>query len=90
MTTKTIEIHYLVCVPLNVEVDEDGETTKVLSAGRPYIDVEGFVGTDSQGGEGTVWLPDEEVWRKASDQEYDAGTSFIRIYADNGETSPIF
>jgi hypothetical protein len=89
VTTKTIEIHYLVCVPLNVEVDDDGKTTKILEAKRPYIDVEGFIGVDEHGGKGEVWEPDLSIWREATDEEYDAGTNYIKIYADcGGGTTP--
>lgn len=79
MPTKEIQIHYLVCVPMTVEVDEQGDTIRVVDCGPSHIDTEGFVGVDESGNSGIVWDPEEQVWRDASDIEYNAGTDHIKI-----------
>lgn len=80
MPIKTIEVHYLVCVPIDVDEDENGTTSNPRPSTRPpSIDPEGFIGVDMKGGEGVVWDPAEEVWREPSAEEYLTGRSVIDL-----------
>lgn len=80
--TKTIHAHYPVVVPLTVEVDEDGNTVRVVGTGTPYVDPEVSINFD----EGDVWDPTIEDWRTISEAEYDAGTERLGTFANGGES----
>lgn len=80
--TKIVQAHYPVVVPLTVEVDEDGNTVRVVETGTPYVDPEVSINFDN----GDVWDPTVEEWRTTSEVEYDAGTERLGTFANGGES----
>jgi hypothetical protein len=73
MSKRTIQVHYVMVVDLDVEELPDG-TVKITGDTRPWMDVEMEVNPH-----GDTWDPDEEEdritsgWREATEDEWQAG-----------------
>lgn len=85
MNMKRIQVHYAVCVPIDIEVDDNGNTAEILYVGTPYIDPE----LNINYGCGDTWEEEAEEWRSSTEAEYDAGTARIGVFANNGESDTV-
>jgi len=63
---RTLNIQYAVRVDLTVEVDDEGNTTRIVSASALYIG-------DNDPGEDAFDTSGDGWWRNATQAEWDAG-----------------
>lgn len=73
MPTRDIQVHYVLYVPMTVEVDDAGETVAIVATGQPVIDIESNAGPD----ETDVWDPYAEEWRTLRDAEWETGAHIL-------------
>jgi hypothetical protein len=70
-TTRVINVQYAVRVDLTVETDDEGNTTKILSASTPYI------GDNQCGGDAYDRYENTGHWRDTTEQEWYAGEAIL-------------
>jgi hypothetical protein len=74
---KTVNIHYVVAVGLEIITDADGNSLHVERVLSPKVDLEPFSGIDGHGGDGDVWDADTHSWRPSTEAEWNAGANVI-------------
>ena len=72
-TTRVVQVHYVVGVEMKVTTDESGNTISVSDIGTPFIDAEVPVNYDGE----DTWVPETDKWRRATEQEWDAGAAVV-------------
>lgn len=72
MSTHTIQVHYIVNVTMDVEVNDEGETTSIVTAYDPDLD-----SSTEPFSDGEVWDETAGEWRYPQDGEWETGSHVI-------------